>query len=309
MRVPISLAMVLTAASGCLGGGVESRTPIPIPDETVYAPWWPVGAWWDLSIRNGTESARSVRLVHFWNDSATSHFWLGVADRNVALDHALHDTNPLVGRVHWELLTPHEKGIHANGMFTFPIRPGDAFGGIMFGREWSVQSAKGPKPGSLLFSGNATDGARVEYDYEPTTEWFSFVDIQDRAGRALLRIDVQGHGAGATGTYYFHRGRDYHEGPTAQGTHDEKFEVEEESPALATLAVEFKGSASAVLRIDLVDPGGTTRHTETLVAGPVNKIVEVATPTPGMWTLKYVGTGTFDGRIEAVGITEYTRTL
>lgn len=304
------LAIVVVAsllAAGCI------RTDPPAGDgeksTVVNAPWWDVGSYWVVDIQRSTGPKESFRLVYFWNDTTTEHFWLGVADRNQARDMALHDDNPLLGRIHHNLLTPHEKGVHAHGLYTFPVEPGDSFSGIAFGRTWQIEASAGATAGQLLFAGTATDRATIAYDYSPATEWFSFIEVKGASGATELRIDVTEHGKGQSGTFYFLRGRDYYAATNPGGTKDETFEVKKEEAAHKSLAIELKGTTSGPLKFDVLDPDGTTRHTETLTSGSTSKIVEISTPKQGTWTMRYIGTGTFTGFIEATGILEYTETL
>lgn len=311
MRAALLLVAALLAA-GCAAPGPDGRSGAPAAtSDVVEAPWWPVGAWWDVQLEQEGLPAQQVRLVHFWNDSATSHFWLGVADRRVALDHALHDTNPLLGRVHWNLLTPHEKGMHAQGLYTFPTRPGDTFGGLVFGRDWTVQVEAGDQPGHLHFTGRSAEGETIAYDYDPDLQWFSFIEVKDPSGAPSLVARVTDHGTtGESGPHYFLRGRDYYLGPQGSGTHDEPFEVKAEDIPHKSLAVELKGRTSGPLRLDFLAPSGETRHSETLpVGGQLDRVLEIPSPQQGKWTIRYVGTGAFEGTIEVVGILEYSKTL
>lgn len=311
MRPALLLVAALLAA-GCATPGSDSEGEGPAATSPVVeAPWWPVGSWWEVQLEQAGQPAQGARLVHFWNDSATSHFWLGVKDRKVALDHALHDTNPLLGRIHWGLLTPHEKGIHAQGMYTFPTEPGDSFGGLAFGRTWDITVEAGDEPGALHFRGRSTEGDTIAYDYDPALQWFSFVEVKDRNGAPVLVARVIDHGTtGESGPYYFLRGRDYYLGPAGAGTHEESFEVKAEDIPHKSLAVEIKGRTSGPLRLDFLSPSGEIKHSETLpVGGQLHNVIEIPSPQQGKWTLRYVGAGAFDGTIEAVGILEYTKTL
>lgn len=320
-RSPVWIAVLLVPLAGCAdrddGGGEQA----PPKSGEFLAPWWPVGSWWDVDFQRGTESPQSVHLVHFWNDSATNHFWLGVTDRDggcpgsgcgfggSALDHALHDNNPLLGRIHWGLLTPHEKGIHANGMYSFPLRFNESFGGIMFGHTWGVIAQPGLRAGTAVLTGTATDGARIRYDYDAASMWFTYIDLKNSNGENELRVDVKSHGRNEHGVFYFLRGIDYYLGPTATGTHDEHFEVAQETPALQSLALEIKGRATGPLRIEVKNPSGGVEHEETLIQDPVHSVKEIDPPTAGRWTISYIGTGNFEGTIEVVGLQQYTQTI
>lgn len=310
MRATLLLVATLLVAGCAAPGADEGDAPGASDPSLVEAPWWPVGSWWDVQIDQAGRASQQVRLVHFWNDSATSHFWLGVDDRRVALDHALHDTNPLLGRIHWALLTPHEKGMHAQGMYTFPVEAGDSFGGLAFGRTWDINVAAGEKPGGLMFNGRSATGDAIAYDYDPDLQWFSFIEVKDEAGAPILVVRVTDHGTGERGPYYFLRGRDYHLGPEGKGTHDETFEVEAEDVPHKSLAIELKGRATGPLRLDFFAPSGEIKHSETLTPGAqLDRVLEIPSPQQGEWTLRYVGTGDFEGAIKAIGILEYTKTL
>lgn len=311
MRAALLLVVALLAAGCATPGSDDDPNGPAAASGVVEAPWWPVGSWWDVELEQAGGARQEVRLVHFWNDSSTSHFWLGVRDRRVALDHALHDNNPLLGRIHWGLLTPHEKGIHAQGMYTFPTEPGDSFGGLAFGRTWEMRAEAGDEPGHLQFSGRSTEGDAIAYDYDPDLQWFSFIEIKDKSGAPVLVARVNGHGTtGESGAFYFLRGRDYYLGPEGAGTHDETFEVKAEDVPHKSLAVELKGRATGPLRLDFLAPSGEIKHSETLpVGGELDRVLEIPSPPQGKWTLRYVGTGSFEGTIEAVGILEYSKTL
>lgn len=306
MRTAILLVLA-TILAGC-GSPDGGTTPTPPATKTVEAPWWEVGEYWQVDLTRGGR-AETFRLVNFWNDSATSHFWLGVSDRQQALDMALHDDNPLLGRIHWNILTPHENGMHAQGLYNFPVEDGETFGGIAFGSEWSLTAKAGDKPGTMTFAGRSTDGETISYDYDPASKWFTSIEIQDDAGATTLRADVRDHGTGAKGTYWFNRGRDYHLSTDPAGTKEETFDVKDEGMAHKSLALEFKGTVNGLLRIDVLDPDGQSRHSETLTGGTIAKVVEIPSPKVGPWTIRYAGTGALRGTIEAVGILEYTRTL
>lgn len=310
MRLAALLLAPALLLAGCAQDGPAPSTGAPTAAAPTDAPWWDVGDSWDVEMTRGNGAKEAFRLVNFWNDSDTHHFWLGVPNRQQALDMALHDDNPLLGRVHWNILTPHESGIHAHGLYTFPVEAGDQFGGLAFGRDWSIDASRGDRPGQIVFEGDGDDRATIRYDYLPANEWFSFIEIKDRNGNVELRVDVKAHGAAAAGQYWFLRGRDYHYAENPGGTHDEAFDVKEEERPHASLALEVTGAvAGGPLRIDVLDPDGQIRHSETLTGGDVRKVTEIPAPKVGRWTIRYVGTGTLTGDVEAVGILEYTETV
>ena len=300
-----ALAVVAVAAllAGCTtpGGGAGGPPAEKGPD----APWWPLGAAWDITFTRGDAAPRTVRMVNFLNES--DHFWLGVADRRDARDHALHDTNPVLGRIHWGLLAPHEGGKHAQ-MYDFPLERGEAFtsGNPFFGRDWHLEVED--RPGWHV-KGVSDDGATIAYDYDAATQWFRDLEIRDTTGANVLRAHVDGRSDGVTGTYFFHRGRDYHEGPEASGTHDETFEVPQEEREVAGLVVEFDVAFGGPYKVDVVAPDGSVALTRTSTGGALRETGEIASPAQGTWTIRYVGTGDVSGRLDVTGILEYTATL
>ena len=305
------VVILLLPFSGCL----REEAPPPVigeeEDEGIQAPWWPLGKWWNITLQRGTNPVQKFDLVNFWNDTETSHFWVGVENRAIALDHALHDNNPLLGRIHHGLLTPHEKGMHAHGMYTFPILAGEEFDGLMFDREWSLKAANGTKPGTLAFTGTATDGAKIKYDYDPAYMWFTFIEIKNPDGTLDMRADVGNHGLGKHGTFYFLRGRDLYFKQNVPGTMEERFDVPgepEEAGTIKQLAFEINGQTNGVLRIELKNPQGATVKEHQLAAQSDRKIFEVDA-VDGKWTVAYTGGGTFTGTIEVVGIVPITKSI
>lgn len=304
MRKTWTFAVLLALlAAGCASPGADKDGPAT--ERAPEAPWWPVGAAWDITFTRDDEPPRSVRMVNFLN--ASDHFWLGVSDRRDALDHALHDTNPFLGRVHWEILAPHEGNRHAT-MYRFPLERGEAFtsGNPFFGRDWHLEVGDGP---GWRVTGVADDGATIAYDYDPGTQWFRDVVIRDSAGANVLTAHVDARSDGATGTYWFLRGRDYHAGPEASGTHEETFEVPEEEREVKTLVVEFDATFAGPYRVDVLDPTGAVALTRTSTGGALQETVEVAAPRQGTWTVRYLGQGDITGRLDVTGILEYTATL
>lgn len=299
------LAALLFAGCAKPGDGNGATPPAAkAPD----APWWPLGAAWDITFTRGDAAPKTVRMVNFLNES--DHFWLGVQNRQEALDHALHDTNPFLGRVHWGLLAPHEGGAHAI-MYEFPLERGHAFtsGNPFFGRDWHLEVEADASPPGWHVTGRSDDGATIAYDYDPQTQWFRDLAVKGPSGGNDLTAHVDTRADGATGTYWFHRGRDYYEGPATSGTHDETFEVPDEEREVESLAVEVDATFGGPYRVDLLAPDGSVAHTETTTGGVVRKTVEVAAPAEGTWTLRFVGTGDIQGRLDVTGILEYTATL
>lgn len=310
MRLPLLAAGLLLA--GCFGPPPDDGSGGDDAPAEVAAPWWPVGAWWEVKIERAGRTDH-VRLVNFLN--ASDHFWLGVDDRAVAMDHALHDTNPLLGRIHWGYLTPHEKASHANAMFTFPMSPGETWEGNLLGRTWTLTARAGATPGSLAVTGGASDGATIVYDYDPDAMWFTTLEVK-KGSAVETRFTVTDFGLGADGAYWFLRGRDYYEGP--KGGLEDMFNVCsgptgngpcKEEMDVRSLVAEFDATFAGPGRVEFVDPSGAVKKEVTVTGGAVKQIVEIPNPAPGTWKVRYVGTGVPQGSIDGTGILEYAASL
>lgn len=311
-RLLLAAALLATALAGC----TQPPAPPPPPPDEPYraaAPWWQVGDAYTVRVERAGQAPTTYRMVNFWNDTETQHFWLGVADRRQALDHALFDTNPFLGRVHHNILTPHEKGMHA-AMYQFPLEDGKAWSGFFFGRNWAfrVGEARFATPlgqdRGFLVEGSATDGSghRIAYTYSPKLRWFHDLEERDASGATLLQARVVAFERGATGTYHFLRGRDFYKGPSLGGTHDERFEVQEEVDALAFYV---RARAQGPLEVQLLDPQGQVRERSTATGGEARLLEEVRPVAMGSWRVRYVATGAIEGTVLATGLIEYARTI
>ena len=302
--------VVLLLLSGCLGGDA----PAPGPDEpapiAIQAPWWTIGERWTIEFEQRGAPARRIEMVNFANNTFNdpAHFWLGVADRQEALDHVFFENNPFLGRIHWEILAPHEKGMHS-AMYQWPLQDGEGWTSpILFGHEdLSVEAAR-RQDGTYAVSGESrADGARFAYDYDPQTRWFRELAITDEAGATELRARVVEHAEGAQGTYYFLRGRDYLDADGGTTGQEEPFQVKDEGATSIAFLMNVQTSGPSAL--EFVDPSGRVVHRETLaLGGTADKVVEVKErPAPGEWKLRYVGS--VSGTILVRGVIEYKATI
>lgn len=312
MRLALLLVLAFVGSSGCFGG--QDGAPADNGDAgeaALQAPWWTVGESWTIEFEQGGKPARTVKMVNFANDTFgdPEHFWLGVADRDDALDHVFFDNNPFLGRIHWQILAPHEKGMHS-AMYVWPLEDGEGWTSpILFGhKDLSVLAAR-RDDGTYQIEGEAReDGARFAYDYDPATRWFRELSITDEAGAVELRARVVDHAdAGERGTYHFLRGRDYLDADGGTTGEEETFMVEEEGAT--SIAFLLNVRTTSLASIEFVDPAGRTIHRETLpIGGTSDRVVEIKSqPTPGEWKLRYVGSVT--GTVLVRGVIEYKATI
>ncbi|HWG89758.1 MAG TPA: hypothetical protein VNZ52_02820 [Candidatus Thermoplasmatota archaeon] len=314
----LSILALLTA--GCLGsdsGTAPGSKTTDKPLGATEAPWWKEGDYFTFEVSRNGEAPRTQKLVTFDNDSKTAHFWLGVADRNLALEHALYDTNPLLGRIHYYHLSPHERGMHAV-MYSWPLEDGKTFDGSLFDRNWSmkvkadtVRTPKGSEPGYVVTGTSPDDGASIRYNYVPSVKWFTELEVKSANGKPLLSAKLKESGTDAKGTYHFLRGRDFYKRiqDTASGTREDPVEVGED---VNSLAVKLDLKTSGPLQVQLLDPSGRVQYsggTASPTGGTVKDAKEIPTPARGTWTLRYVATGSYDGDALVIGLIEYKGTL
>lgn len=302
--------ILILAIAGC-------ATPSPAPEGegtprlSLPAPWWELGESWTMEIEQPGRPTRTTTLVNFANDTFgdPAHFWLGVRDRNEALSHVFFDDDPFLGRIHWELLAPHEKGMHA-AMYDWPLEDGRSWTSpLLLGKEDLVVTARARPDGTFAITGEArADGASFEYDHDPATRWFRHLTIREADGSLRLRADVIAHGTGEQGTFWFLRGRDYLDSKGGRTGEEQTFTVKEEGATSIAFLLDVR-AAGPLAAIEFVDPSGAVFHRETLPLGATSdKIVEVTkAPPPGSWKLRFVGEVT--GEIRVRGIVEYSARL
>lgn len=192
-----------------------------------YVPWTLSEYWtWDMEIR-GFDRFDTVKLVYY--DKVGPEYLVGTPSEDEALYHAVFSVNPILGRVHEDLLSPHEKGLHA-AMFPFEgrdssIRDGDTWSTrfyetlLQFEATYSdaVPTPTGPRPGFLIRGENPEGGLTVEHNYVAESKWFTHLKVTDRAG-VRFELALVDHGTGYSGPAHFIRATDlFHDTMTSQG--------------------------------------------------------------------------------------------
>lgn len=310
--LPLALALAFLLP-GCFDGDDGPGTDPGTQDATpaaLEAPWWNVGESWTITFESAGRASRTTTLVNFANDTFGDppHFWLGVSDRKEALDHVFYDSNPFLGRIHWELLAPHEKGMHA-AMYEWPLEAGDRWTSpLLLGKEDVALEAFAAENGRVPIRGEARkDGATFSYDYDPRTRWFRDLVIQNADGSNHLKATVKEHKEGAKGTYWFLRGRDYLDSKGGTTGVEEAFTVKDEGATSIAFLLDVTTTGPAAL--EFVDPKGEVVHREAVpLGGAADKVVEVPkAPAPGTWKLRYVGS--VAGEVKVRGVIEYKATL
>ena len=178
---------------------------------------WVLGQFWEYSLAVDGEDLGTTKLVYYDDqdlDSAgvAQHYMVGTPTREEALRHAIFSENPMIGRVHRILYSPHESGDHAD-MFHFPLCPGSSWQTVFYGETFTLTAQPAnlalPNGGSddgFAIEGASAEGSTLRLSYSPAAQWFTFIDL-DRADGGTVDMELVDTGTGYTGEAFFLRGQ------------------------------------------------------------------------------------------------------
>lgn len=199
----------------CVQNDVEPRVLAP---DAAGTPWV-LGDWWEYSLKIDGEALPPTRLIYYSDQDFSSsgvpqHYMVGTPTREEALHHAVFSTNPVIGRVHRLLYSPHEQGDHAD-MFHFPLCDGSTWkpSSLYFGEQYAFEAEQrsialpsGSDPLGFRITGTSPEGGRVVHTFSPEAKWFTMIDVEGSDGTDVeMRLTAKG--SGATGDAFFLRGQ------------------------------------------------------------------------------------------------------
>ena len=199
----------------CIKGDVRPRVYAPdTPGPDAEAHPWKAGDWWTYRLTVDGASHESTLVYYDDADFAQGvpqHYLVGTSDPNEALDHALFSVNPMLGRIHRTLYSPHESGLHAD-MFNFPLCEGATWTSEFYATTFEMEAAltglalPGGAPDGLGFTiaGTSADGSTLTHTFSPAAKWFTHIDL-DRADGLKVDMELLDFGGGRSGTYHFLR--------------------------------------------------------------------------------------------------------
>ncbi len=205
------------ASHHCLVHDVAPRVyapDTPGPEDPTPDPWRQ-GDYWTYRLRVDGKDHGSVPLVYYDDadivQGQAQHYLVGVADRGHALEHALYSINPMLGRIHRTLYSPHESGDHAD-MFNFPLCEGNTWRTRFYAADFTLTAhlapdlsiPRGTDPLGFHIEGTASDGSRLTVEYSPTAKWFTKLSLTQPDGTDV-QMDMTDYGSGKTGRYNFLR--------------------------------------------------------------------------------------------------------
>lgn len=241
----LSVAILLAALlAGCSDGGdgeettaptTGPATPSPTRNETaieafedpdhhcvknrveprVHAPDlegmpWVLGQSWEYELTVRGDDQPNTKLVYYDLQDRHTHYMVGTPTREEALVHAVDSTNPMLGRIHRALYSPHESGDHAD-MFHFPLCDGSTWSTVFFGETFQLAASRtqvlvpGGSGEGFAIRGEGASGSVLRIDYALEAQWFTFLDLERSDGG--VRMDLVEVAKGYTGPAHFLRGQ------------------------------------------------------------------------------------------------------
>jgi hypothetical protein len=204
------------ANHSCIANDVRPRVYAPdTPGPDTVADPWRQGDWWTYRLTIDGKSHESTLVyyedIDFDSGGRAQHYLVGTASPEEALDHALFSVNPMLGRIHRTLYSPHESGLHAD-MFNFPLCEGatwvTGFYDTTFdlvARQSILDLPRGKTdPLGFTITGASGDGSSLLHTYSPAAKWFTRIEL-DRADGLRVTMELLDFGSGKTGSYHFLR--------------------------------------------------------------------------------------------------------
>lgn len=220
VTVFVILAMVL---AGCSGGSADgdraTPTTTPRPDVQIAAPLpdWQVGQGWRYVVDVPGQQTHTFTMMVA---EKQGDLWVvGADNRTQAVHHAVYSTNPVLGRIGTQTLSPFQDGEPVS-MYRFPLTDGKQWSAAFFGESMSFQSefagdillqpslGLGDFVEGFRLTASGPSGTTVLYDYVEAAQWFTSFEVRDANGTRVLRLDLVEIVDSYSGPFHFFRGDD-----------------------------------------------------------------------------------------------------
>ncbi|HEX9815381.1 MAG TPA: hypothetical protein VGB18_00255, partial [Candidatus Thermoplasmatota archaeon] len=296
-------------------------------------PDWRFGQTWTYRVeRPGLPTGTFKMIVAEDRDD----LWVvATNNRTQAVDHAVYSTNPMLGRISKETLSPYQSGAPVK-MYQFPLADGKTWQATFFGTTMNFQanyvgdidSSQIDKARNLPsrldgFRVTATGGGRtVMFDYVDTIEWFTRFELQEADSTFSIRLSLADFESNYKGSYFFFRGAPDAESLIKEGSHQanalpptsrETFDATvpanfKDFVALGVIYVGKTGTPPPNLEMQLLRPTGgavlTQQQTRFAGAREVHFLHDVP-GIEGKWTFQVNMTGTLTYEARVFGISKY----
>ncbi len=224
MRRTALLLVLVMGLAGCSGGSGSGddgdATPTtPRPDVEISAPLpdWQIGQGWTYVV--DVPGQRTQTFTMMVADQRDGLWVVGSDDRTQALHHAVYSTNPVLGRIGTETLSPFQDGEPVS-MYRFPLTDGKQWSAAFFGESMAFRSdfvgdillqpslGLGTFAEGFRVSASGPSGTTVLYDYVEPARWFTSFEVRDTNGSRVIRLDLVDIAEAYTSPYHFFRGED-----------------------------------------------------------------------------------------------------
>jgi hypothetical protein len=262
----------------CYVNEVRPRVFAPdTPGPDTEANPWQQGDYWRYRLTVDGDS-HETELVYYddadFSGGQAQHYLVGVQDREEALDHALFSVNPMLGRIHRTLYSPHEGGVHAD-MFYFPLCEGSTWSTSFYDTAFTLEASRqaldlpgsGSDPLGFSIDGTASDGSTLHHTYSPQVKWFTELELR-RADGLAVDLQLLEWGSGRTGRMEFLRAQKDEVVDLAAAQFDNagraSFDMAREEGGEGPydqvgLWLDAQRSGSGKVEVHLRDPAGTSR--------------------------------------------------
>lgn len=174
---------------------------------------WDLGRSWTYSLELDGEVHPDTQLIYYAVQDNGAHYMVGTPTRDEALQHAVYSTNPVIGRVHKTLYSPHESGVHAD-TFHFPLCQGSKWTDVFFDTLFDFEATPEPillpdgteDPLGFRIDGTSSDGSTITHTYSPTAKWFTELQVALADG-TTVDMELTNLGTGYSGEAFFLRGQ------------------------------------------------------------------------------------------------------
>lgn len=277
-------------------------------------PEWTLGEGW--TYRAEIPGLRTTTFRMMVAEDRDDQWIVATDDRGKALDHALYSTNPVLGRITKDALSPYQSGEPVR-MYEFPLVDRKAWTSRFFGQTMgftavysdTIEALPGVYLPGFHVVARGAQQARVEFDYVEAVEWFSDFQVYDASGAKVIHLILVDYSGAFQGPYYFLRGEDLLVRVFTASTNltaPESFTVDGDHPRLGVgLIAEGTGDQPALLNVTLKDPAGNAAYVRqyTLVRMQQERDVVEIPSAKGPWTVEVTLVGSARVDLRSVGLT------
>lgn len=340
MRQLVLGVVVLLLFSGCGGRGDGDPTDAPGPGETTPTasfldiqsnlPEWNLGQGWTYRVERPGLPTETFKMIVAED---RGDLWVVASNnRTQAVNHAVYSTNPMLGRIGKETLSPFQSGEPAE-MYQFPLTDGQTWQATFFGQAMTfkavyagdidstqVNTARNLPKRIDGFRITATGGGvTVTYDYVEAIEWFTAFEVR-KNGEREIRLSLADFESAYKGSYFFYRGAPDDQSLVQTGSHDassvppttnEVYEadVPDNFQDFVALGVVYVGRSAPLtftrLDVTLLRPDGSAAIQQNLVgAREWHRLADVP-GVAGTWSLQANMTGTMTFELRVFGVSKY----